>query len=122
VAGRTEDSFWIETPEGYRELPGYAFLLGMIQCLELGEFQVVQTARNEFTLRAAAVPGKTINTDRFTGQMRDSLRLSGYDSLLKLDIQVVPEIRPDPRTGKMRHWLSDVGRPSELPEPEAAID
>jgi phenylacetate-coenzyme A ligase PaaK-like adenylate-forming protein len=119
VAGRTKERFWIEAGGEYRELPYYLFLAGLHHCTDLAEHQVLQTGRNRFVVRAAPQPGKTLSPDEVLRRVDQSVRAEGLADLLQVSVEVVPEIAPEPGSGKKPRARNLVGPPNGPLRPAA---
>jgi phenylacetate-coenzyme A ligase PaaK-like adenylate-forming protein len=111
VTGRTKERFWVEAGGRWRELPYYVFLAALHHCLEMAEHQVLQTGRNHFVLRAVPLPGKMVSAERLKQLVDESVRQEGLAGLIDLDVQIVEEIKPDPRSGKMQRVRNLIGPP-----------
>jgi len=101
VAGRTKERLWLEEDGTYRELPYYVFLAALHHCLEVAEHQVLQTGRNQFEVRVTALPGKTVSPQRIKQLVYESVTAEGLAGQLDLEVNVVSELAPDPRSGKL---------------------
>ncbi len=113
IQGRTQDKFWIQDHRGYREVVPYIFQRALIHCLDLAEYQIVQVERNRFVIRGAAVPGFRLAPERLRSVVEQSLQEEGLSEVLEVEIEIVDEIRRDPRSGKMKRIQSLVGSPGE---------
>jgi phenylacetate-CoA ligase len=123
VGGRTKERFWVEANGRYREVPYYLFLAGLHHCTELAEHQVLQTGHNRFVVRVAPQPGRAVAADRVRELVRRSVAAEGLADRLSVDVDVVPEIPRDPRTGKMARARNLVGPPpAAWQEAEPAAD
>ncbi len=125
IEGRTQDRFWIQVNGEYREVTPFAFRGGLDLCIEVGEFEILQTERNRFLIRAAPLPGKSLSAERIKSLVEQGLAEQGVGNAVDLDVEIVPEIMPDPRSGKKKKMKSLIGPPAELEEagsirPEAA--
>ena len=120
VEGRTKDIFWVEVGGQYRELSSMVFLRPLVSCFEMAEFQVVQTERNRFQLRAAPIPGKSLSAEFLYTLVHDALQLEGLADRVQIEVKLVSEIKPDPRSGKMRRMITLVGPPAGVADPTGA--
>jgi phenylacetate-CoA ligase len=111
VTGRSEDRFWIEQRGSYREIPYFLFLSALDRSVGLAEHQVVQTDRNEFTIRIAPLPGRSIAVEQIDRFIREGVAAEDLADTLKWNVEVVPEIKPDPQSGKIQRVKSLVGPP-----------
>jgi phenylacetate-CoA ligase len=119
IHGRTEERFWVERKGEYQEIPYFLFLAALHHDTNLAEHQVLQTGRNHFVVRAAPQRGKVLSVERLDQLVRQSVAAEGLDDLVDWEIEVVPEIRPDPGSGKMHRVKSLVGPPPRLGQPES---
>ena len=101
VAGRTKERLWLEEDGRCRELPYYVFLAALHHCLEMAEHQVLQTGRNKFEVHVTPLPGKTVSPERIKQLVFQSVTAEGLASQLDVEVKVVKEIAPDPRSGKL---------------------
>jgi phenylacetate-CoA ligase len=113
VTGRTKERLWIEHDGQYRELPYYLFLAGLHGCTDLAEHQVLQTGHNGFTIRVAPQPGKTVAPEVVRRLVYQSVAVEGLADALEVRIEIVPEIKPDPRSGKRSRVKNLVGPPPQ---------
>jgi hypothetical protein len=104
----------------YREVSPMFLYKALLPCLELADYQYVQTERNLLLLRAAAVPGKSLSQERLKAWVEQALKEDGLAGQVTLEVQIVEEIKPDPRSGKRKRMQSLVGPPEELISPGVA--
>jgi phenylacetate-coenzyme A ligase PaaK-like adenylate-forming protein len=124
IQGRTKDKFYVRVDGEYKELLPFIFVEVLNYCLELGEYQVMQTERNRFLLRGAPVAGKTLSVERLRSLIENKLQKEGMGGWIELDVEIVDAIKPDPRSGKMKRMQSRVGPPAgteEAPADEAHL-
>jgi phenylacetate-coenzyme A ligase PaaK-like adenylate-forming protein len=123
VGGRTKERFWVDAGGACREVPYYLFLAALHHCTELAEHQVLQTGRNQFVVRVAPQPGKSVSAERVRQLVRQSVEAEGLGGLLEVGVEVVDEIPRDPRSGKMARALNLFGPPGAVPRghPPGAI-
>ncbi|MCZ7594756.1 MAG: AMP-binding protein [Hyphomicrobium sp.] len=110
VEGRSKDKLWIEVGGRYRELPSYVFLVAMHHYLEVAEHQVLQTGFNTFVLRAAPQPSKVLSADRMRELVFRSLKSEGLADVVRVDIEIVPQIAKGP-SGKVARVRNLFGAP-----------
>lgn len=113
IQGRTKDKFWIRDGTGYREVLPYVFMAPLLHCLDLGEYQIVQTARNAFLVRLAPLNTDQLDLERVQRVLKQGMEHEGLADLVHLNFEVVAAIRPDLRSGKVKRMLSQVGPPPE---------
>jgi phenylacetate-coenzyme A ligase PaaK-like adenylate-forming protein len=119
VEGRTDEIVWVRAGDRYREVHPYVFLSVLDECAGVGAYQIVQTQRNHFELRAAPAPGRTLSRKALQDIMDHGLERFGLADLVHFDVEVTDDIAPDPRTGKLRRITSRVGKPEEVAETAA---
>lgn len=115
IAGRTEDRFWIEVNGVYREIAYFLFLAALHHCTDLAEHQVLQTGRNHFVVRVAPQAGKVLSSERIDRLIRQSVEAEGLGDFVEWSIEIVPEILPNPGSGKVRRVRNLVGPPPGRP-------
>lgn len=122
VTGRTEEQFWIEVNGVYQKIPYFVFLAALHHEADLAEHQVVQNGRNHFVVRVAPQPGKRLSAERLDRLIRQSMRTEGLGDILDWEIEVVSEILPDPKSGKMHRVRNLVGPPSAMEKTASRAD
>jgi phenylacetate-coenzyme A ligase PaaK-like adenylate-forming protein len=116
IAGRTEEQLWIEVKGVYREIPYFLFLAALHHCADLAEHQVLQTGWNQFVVRVAPQSGKVLSAERIDQLIRLSVAAEGLTDFVEWTIEIVPEILPNPRSGKIQRVKSLVGLPPGRPQ------
>jgi phenylacetate-CoA ligase len=111
ITGRTEEQFWIEVNGTFREIPYFIFLAALHHETDLAEHQVLQTGRNHFVVRVAPQPGRVLSAERLDQLVRQSVQAEGLADALDWEIDLVPEILPDQRSGKMHRVKNLIGPP-----------
>ncbi len=53
------------------------------------------------------LPGATTNLAQLTVHSQQKLLERGFPEKVRMQLQIVPSVAPDPRTGKLRRMLSD---------------
>lgn len=112
VEGRTEDTVWIADAERFRRLDPYIFLDILNLHPALGPYQVIQQQRNAFLLRAAPAQGRSLSREELIRSMRAGLQQYQLDRLIEFDVEIVPSLPADPRSGKLKRIISRVGPPA----------
>jgi len=115
VEGRTDDIFYIERPGGgYEEIHPYLFSAAIVELIEIKEYQLVQTGRNEFTFFYVPVhPGMDLEQKVRNG-LEDCMRKAGFFDRVTLKTCRVEKIPRDQRSGKARRLVNRVGKPAGL--------
>jgi phenylacetate-coenzyme A ligase PaaK-like adenylate-forming protein len=111
IAGRNNDRFWMKGDYGHRELPYFVFATIFHTLYEVAEYQIVQTGYNRFVFRLVPVAGKTIDPEKIRTLAQEKLALEHYLEPVDLQFQIIPEIEPDPRSGKVRRFVNQLGAP-----------
>lgn len=107
LLGRSEDILWFCDGNGKQEFLHPLAVEGF--CIEgLRDYQFRQISPDTFEMLAEASNGlqKTVQ-DEVLRQMRDILRGKGLN-YVQFFVRFVPEILPDPKTGKKRLILTDM--------------
>lgn len=117
VDGRAADFFWVRAGAGYRQLTTYPFQHALEYVRELREWQAVQRERNRVVVRLEPLPGATLDPARAHDRLTERLESVGLRGIVEFSLEVVPQIAPDPRTGKLRRLVSEVGPPADLSRP-----
>lgn len=117
VAGRYNDHLWIEVAGRPQQLPTFFFTVAFHPLLDLAEFQVTLSRRNHFDVQAVGLPGRGLNAERVAQALRHQAQREGLDGVLSFHVTLVDRIPPDPRTGKLRRYVSKVGVPEQTAEP-----
>jgi len=118
IEGRTPDIFWVSQDGRYRELTQYLFRMALLYHIDVQEFQVAQVDRNAFTVRVAPLPGKVLDAEQIRRSICATLEDKGGFADVHVQVEVVPGIAPDPRTGKVKRFVSIVGPPQDLQRKE----
>ncbi|CAN5756529.1 hypothetical protein BH23PLA1_BH23PLA1_10030 [soil metagenome] len=114
IEGRSADTFWVEDGGRYRQLISSVFKNAFDYTREVREWQAVQHARNALTIRLELLPGATLDAPHAWNALNRQFDMYGFCNLIKVELQVVPRLGPDPRTGKFRRIVSEVGPPADL--------
>ena len=115
VEGRTDDIFYIDRPGGgYEEVHPYLFSVAIVDLVEVREYQLVQTERNEFTFSYVPVDSQAYVENKVRKTLEDCMRKAGFFDRVNLKISRVKNIPRDERSGKMRRLISCVGTPADL--------
>ena len=111
VQGRAQDRLWVEVAGKIRDLPVYAFRLGLQHFPQIGDYQILQTDRNCYEVRVAPAAGRTVAADDVRRQIVESLAHEGIADVIQLEARVVNRIEPHTRSGKMKRVKNLVGPP-----------
>jgi phenylacetate-CoA ligase len=123
VLGRAADFFWVRAGAGYRPLTAYPFQHAFDHLREAREWQATQEGRNRVRVRFEALPGATIDLAAARRRLDERLGLAGLAGEVEVELEVVPHLAIDERTGKMKRMVSLVGAPADLnrPAPPPAV-
>jgi phenylacetate-CoA ligase len=114
VDGRSADFFWVRAGAGYRPLLAYPFQHALEFIRDVREWQAVQVERNRIVVRVELLPGATFDAARARHKLDERLQTVGLRGELEVELEVVPRLVWDPRTGKFRRLVSSVGPPADL--------
>lgn len=117
ITGRSKDKLWIEEGGNRREMPYYVFLVPLHHVLDLAEHQIVQTGPKRFVIRVVPLSGKTLSAERIHELVMKHVREEGLDSVIEVEVEVVPDIPRGP-SGKIariknEYALSVDGKPRQ---------
>jgi phenylacetate-coenzyme A ligase PaaK-like adenylate-forming protein len=117
ITGRSKDKLWIEDGGNRREMPYYVFLVPLHHVLDLAEHQIVQTGPKHFVIRVVPLSGKTLSAKRIHELVMKHVREEGLDTVIDVEIEVVPDIPRGP-SGKIariknEYALSVDGKPRQ---------
>ncbi|MER3441990.1 MAG: hypothetical protein C4296_11575 [Gemmataceae bacterium] len=121
VEGRTDEVVWIRDGDRLRRVHPYVFVDCLDEYPAVGWYQLVQTERNRFVLRASPAPGRQVSREELTAVLQRGLKYFGIADLVRVDIEIVPDLAPDPRSGKLKRIVSLVGTPTEVGHEEATL-
>ena len=113
VEGRTDELLWIRDGNQFRQLHPYVFVDVLDQYPAVGWYQVIQTERNRFLLRAAPAPGRQISVPDLEHVIHQGLEHFGLANLVHADIEIAPDLIPNPQSGKLKRITSHIGPPRE---------
>jgi phenylacetate-CoA ligase len=113
IEGRKSDVFWVRDGPEYRPLPPRIFKHAFDHVRELREWQAVQVERNRIKLRLEPLPGARLDELHVWRMVNRQLDLCDLRRLVKVDLELVPALRPDPKTGKFHRSQSLVGPPPD---------
>lgn len=117
IAGRSNDRLWYRRGKHYQEVAMYLFKKIAAGSPAVAEFQIHQPERNRFILKVELRPGMYLEASEVIKVAERELAYEQLTDIIRVDIEVVDEIGPDPRTGKLRRVISQVGVPDDLDAP-----
>lgn len=108
VAGRFNDHLWIDVRGRRQQLPTFFFTTTFHSLLDLAEFQVIQTDLNSFEIHTIGLPGKGLTANRIQLALQRQAEKEGLADVLQFHVIMVDDIAADPRTGKLRRYVSQL--------------
>lgn len=114
IEGRTADTFWIEDQGRYRQLISSVFKNAFDYAREVREWQAIQVERNRFLVQVELLPGHSFDEFHLRREMERQLDMYRFREIVTVATKVVERLGPDPRTGKFRRIVSQIGPPSDL--------
>lgn len=111
VAGRTDEVLWIDDHGKPRQVHPYVFIDVLDEYPAVGWYQVVQTARNKFLLRAASAPGRSFDEQELAEVMRRGLQQYGLNDLIEVAVKRDESVTPSPSSGKLKRITSNLNEP-----------
>jgi phenylacetate-coenzyme A ligase PaaK-like adenylate-forming protein len=115
VDGRAADFFWVRVESGYRPLLAYPFQHALEYLRGVREWQAVQRGRNRFLLSLELLPGAALDRAEAWRRLDERLATVGLRGEVEVELEVVPRLDWDARTGKFRRLVSWEGPPADLP-------
>lgn len=111
VQGRSTDTFWVGENGTARQITAFLFKNAADHMHHVREWQAVQEERNRIHVRLLPLPGAKLNPSQAREKYIGHLRHGGLPSFVKVDVAVVRELTPDPKTRKLKRIISKVGPP-----------
>jgi phenylacetate-coenzyme A ligase PaaK-like adenylate-forming protein len=112
VEGRTDEVGWIRVGDGYRPVHPYVFVDCLDEYPAVGWYQITQVERNRFSLRAVPAPGREVTREELQAVLHQGLQRFGLADLVTVDIALVEDIAPDPKSGKLKRITSRLAPPA----------
>lgn len=107
IEGRSAEAFWITSADGrQRPLPGVLFHDAIDHLGQVREWRATQTEADRIRLEFELLPGGRGAID--VPALVTRLRSSGLPERVRVDVETVSGLGPDPRTGKFRRVISHV--------------
>ena len=114
IEGRAADTFWVREGNRSRQVINSVFKNAFDYAREVREWQAVQTDRNRVVVRLELLPGAEFDRPHARNALDRQLGMYGFQGLLEVELEVVPRLAADPKTGKFRRMVSLVGPPEEV--------
>jgi phenylacetate-CoA ligase len=114
VDGRTEDALWAWDGHEDRPISSNVFQYVVDHIREAREWQAVQRERNRIELSLEMLPGATLAPEAARQAVAVGLQEFGLPPQVHVDVNVVPALLPDARTGKFRRVIPLPGYPARL--------
>jgi phenylacetate-coenzyme A ligase PaaK-like adenylate-forming protein len=112
VTGRTVDVVYVDRPGGgYEPVHSYVMSSMLTRSGLLREYQITQTARNEFVLHYVPLRASGELEPRLRAILNRELESIGLAGRITVDLREVREVPRDPGTGRLVRVVSEVGRP-----------
>jgi phenylacetate-coenzyme A ligase PaaK-like adenylate-forming protein len=106
IEGRTADFFLVRVDGKDRQLVGTLFKNAFDFLRDVREWQAIQVEKNRIQILVEMLPGKSLDMARCRQMLDHQLDLMGVRHAVQLEVRVVPNLRPDPITGKFRRCIS----------------
>lgn len=114
VQGRTEDDFYFKTPRGnYHRLLPKVLTIPLMYLLEIRQYQIVQTARNELTLVYVPQNNASGIEPKLKRTITETLAQRGIDQFVTLKLKQADSIPRHEPSGKYKPIIS-MGMPGDL--------
>ena len=115
VEGRTDDIFYIDrSGGGYEAVHPYLFLGPIVELIEVREYQLVQTDRNEVTFYYVPVDPAANLEGRIRQVLEHGMECAGLRGRIAFKLVQVEKVAHDPKSGKYRQIISRIGPPADL--------
>lgn len=114
VEGRTDEVVWIRVGDHFRPVHPYVFVDVLDEAVALGFYQIKQVQRNRFVLTASPAPHRTLIHEHLADTLRIGLHRFGLADVIHVDVEITDEVRPDPRSGKLKRITSVIGPPQDM--------
>jgi phenylacetate-CoA ligase len=112
IAGRSNDQFWMMTENGsVFNLSHFLFKDALLPLLEVAEFQALQTGINRFQVFVQFLRGKSLPIQTVRRALERKFQRERLPVHLDLEITPVEKIAIDPRSGKLRRFINQIGKP-----------
>ncbi len=113
IEGRASDLFWVLEGTTYRPITSSVFKQAFDHLREMREWQAVQEERNRIEIRLEPLPGALLDLANARRLLDRQLDQYGLRDLIEVELESVPQLLPDPKTGKHKRMVSRVGPPPE---------
>ena len=104
VEGRRADIFWVGEGSRRRPLINLVFAHAFEYLRDLREWQAVQTDSNSVLVRLEPLPGRALDLAKAQQVLDQELRTYDFQHV-RIQLEVVPHLAPDPNTGKFRRMV-----------------
>ena len=101
IAGREEEFLWFEKSDGIKEYVHPSVIVEFF-APGLKKFQILQTKMNKFLMKVIIQGRKEDVLLAIDEKMKKILKGKGLEGAVSFDVEVVQEIRNDPKTGKFK--------------------
>lgn len=111
IEGRSADVFWVGDETRSEFISGPLLQVAVDELGDVREWQAIQRTRNDIELRMELLPSVSTDLEQLSARLWQKLNGLGFPPCVQLQLQIVPSIAPDPRTGKLRRMLSEAESP-----------
>ena len=113
IDGREAELFWVRDGDRDRFLSGILFHTAADSLNVIREWRAVQRSRTEIEVQVVLLPGTSLPAETVGEQLTRRLYDNGLPPSVSLQIGVVDQLLPDPRTGKMRRMVTELDHSSQ---------
>jgi len=110
IDGREAELFWVRDGDRDRFLSGILFHSAADSLHVIREWRAVQRSRNEIRIEVVLLPGTSLSSKTLEEQLTRRLYDIGLPRSVSLQVGIVDQLLPDPRTGKMRRMVTELDR------------
>lgn len=119
IEGRTADLLCIQTNGSRKFLSGILFHTVFSAMRGVREWRVRQSAGDLLEISLQPFDHSQHEWTAIEAQLRNRLAEFGVPASVRIRVEFVPELGPDPRTGKVRRIVNDVGIPATIAIPRS---
>lgn len=99
IFGHDEDYLWFYKPDGRKEYIHPAVIIEFF-APGLEKFQIIQVKKNRLLMKAVICGERNQVIFEIKNRMREILSQKGLEKYVSFDVEVVEELKNDPKTGK----------------------
>ena len=105
IRGRAAEVFKVSVGGQERILAAYPFQHAFEHFRAIREWQAVDQGGNRILVRFEPLPGHTLDLARIRAKLNERLGYAGLANVLSIDLETVPRLEIDRRTGKFRRMV-----------------